>query len=158
MHSRGYIVTQDIMPDDADYNVKELAALNDYLFLMAYDEHYTPSVPGPVSSQKWIEKMLDITAKNVPSTKIILSLAGYGYDWPAESVGKEVTFQQALATAKQFNATIHFDDDNYNNYFTYKDADSVKHDVYFTDAATNFNIVRFADEYGTGGTALENGQ
>ena len=41
----------------------------------------------------------------------------------------------------------------------YKDADSVMHNVYFTDAATNFNTIRFADEYGTAGTALlENGQ
>ena len=41
MHSQGFIVTQDIMPDDdEDYNIKELAANNDYLFLMAYDEHY----------------------------------------------------------------------------------------------------------------------
>ena len=30
----------------------------------------------------------------------------------------------------------------------------LRHDVYFADAATNFNTLRFADEYGTAGTAL----
>ena len=154
LHSQGLLVTQDVMPDNEDFNLKELANYNDYLFLMAYDEHYSTSVPGPVSSQKWIEKMMDQTAQSVPSGKIILSIAGYGYDWSAGNEGTSITYQQALATAKQFNATIDFDNDNYNDDYTYKDADSVQHSVYFTDAITNFNTVRFADEYGTAGTAL----
>src|SRR5579875_3619051 len=97
------------MPNNEDFNIKELANYNDYLFLMAYDEHYSSSVPGPVSSQKWIEKMLDETAQNVPSNKIILSIAGYGYDWSDGNEGSTVTYQQALATAKQYDADIDFD-------------------------------------------------
>ena len=156
LHSQGYLVTQDIIPANEDYNVKELSACNDYLFLMAYDEHYSTSVPGPVSSQKWIEKMLDQTVQNenIPTQKIILCIAGYGYDWPQGNAAATITYQQAIANAKQFNATIHFDDDNYNNNYTYTDADGIKHDAYFTDAITNFNTLRFADEYGTAGTAL----
>lgn len=154
LHSKGFLVTQDIIPENEDYNISALATSNDYLFLMAYDEHYTNSVPGPVSSQKWIEKILDQTAHDVPSQKIILSIAGYGYNWPSGSAAKTITYQQALANAKQFKANIQFNDDNYNNYYTYRDADSITHDVYFTDAVTSFNTLRFADEYGTAGTAL----
>ncbi len=154
LHSQGLMVTQDIMPDNEDFNLKELVKYNDYLFLMAYDEHYSTSVPGPVSSQKWIEKMMDETAQSLPPEKIILSIAGYGYDWPEGDAATTITYQQALATAKQFNATIDFDNDNYNNDYTYKDGDSLQHTVNFTDAMTNFNTIRFADEYGTAGTAL----
>jgi cellulose synthase/poly-beta-1,6-N-acetylglucosamine synthase-like glycosyltransferase/spore germination protein YaaH/peptidoglycan/xylan/chitin deacetylase (PgdA/CDA1 family) len=154
LHSQGFLVTQDIIPDDEDYNIKELAANNDYIFLMAYDEHYVNSVPGAVSSQKWIEKVLDEAAASVDSKKIILSIAGYGYDWAEGDEGITVTYQQALANAEQHKAVIQFDDDNYNNYYHYKDADSVMHNVYFTDAATNFNTMRFADEYRVAGTAL----
>jgi cellulose synthase/poly-beta-1,6-N-acetylglucosamine synthase-like glycosyltransferase/spore germination protein YaaH/peptidoglycan/xylan/chitin deacetylase (PgdA/CDA1 family) len=154
LHSQGFLVTQDIVPDDEDYNIKELAVSNDYIFLMAYDEHYVNSVPGPVSSQKWIEKVLDEAAASVDSKKIILSIAGYGYDWAEGDEGITVTYQQALANAEQHKAVIQFDDDNYNNYYSYKDADSVMHNVYFTDAATNFNTMRFADEYRVAGTAL----
>ena len=154
LHSQGLLVTQDVMPENEDYNLKELANSNDYLFLMAYDEHYSTSVPGPVSSQKWIEKMLDETVQSLPSNKIILSIAGYGYDWPQGDAATTITYQQTLATAKQFAASIHFDNDNYNNNYTYKDGDSLLHKVYFTDAITNFNTIRFADEYGTAGTAL----
>ncbi len=154
LHSQGYIVTQDVIPSDEDYNVKELSFYNDYIFLMAYDEHYSTSVPGAVSSQKWIEKTLDEAAKNIPSEKIILSIAGFGYDWPEGDEATSITYQQAIANAKQVNATINFNDDDYNVGYTYTDADSVKHQVYFTDAITNFNTIKFADEYGTAGTAL----
>ena len=154
LHKSGYLVTQDIMPNNEDFNVKELVKYNDYIFLMAYDEHYTTSVPGPVCSQQWIEKVLDETAKDVPSEKIVLCLAGYGYDWSDGEEAVTVTYQETLANAKHHKSEILFDNNTYNNYYTYTDADNTIHKVYFTDAATNFNTLRFADEYGVAGTAL----
>ena len=154
LHPQGFIVTQDIMPYNEDFNVKELSKYNDYMFLMAYDEHYSTSVPGAISSQQWIEKVLDETAKEISSGKIIICFAGYGFDWPKNTEATTVTYQQALANAKLFNAAIDFNNDNYNNYYSYTDAGGVKHEVFFADAATNFNAIRFADEYGTAGTAL----
>jgi poly-beta-1,6 N-acetyl-D-glucosamine synthase len=154
LHPMGLMVTQDIMPYNEDFNIEKLSKYNDYMFLMAYDEHYSTSVPGAISSQQWIEKVLDETAKKIPSEKIIICFAGYGYDWPKNTEATTVTYQQALSNAKQFNATIDFNNDNYNNYYFYTDADGIKHEVCFTDAATNFNTIRFADEYGTAGTAL----
>ncbi len=154
IHKAGLLVTQDVMPNDDDFNFKELNKYNDYLFLMAYDQHFSTSVPGPVSEQRWIEKVLDETAQDIPSDKIILCVAGYGYDWTPSNEAATVTYQQALANAKENNATIEFDNDSYNCHYTYTDADSVHHEVYFVDAAGNFNTMRFADEYGTAGTAL----
>ena len=154
LHAENLIVTQDIMPGNEDFNAKSLAAYNDYLFLMAYDEHYSTSTPGNVSSQQFIEKVLDETAAGIPSNKIILCFAGYGYDWAAGSEGETVTYQQALSNAKINKANITFDNSSYNNNYNYTDGNKVKHQVYFADAATNFNTIRFADEYGVGGTAL----
>jgi len=37
--------------------------INDYLFLMAYDEYSSDNDPGPISSQKWIEATVDDLAK-----------------------------------------------------------------------------------------------
>jgi len=154
LHPLGLLVTQDIIPANEDFNIEQLADHNDYIFLMAYDEHYATSVPGPVSSQRWIEKILDESAAKIPSSKIVLCIAGYGYDWPEGDKAETLSYDEAIALAKQYNAPVDFDNNSYNNHFTYTDADSTRHDVYFTDAATNFNTLRFADEYGTGGTAL----
>lgn len=154
LHPMGLIVTQDIMANDDDFNIKALAEYNDYMFLMAYDEHYSGSVPGAISSQKWTERILDQVAKEIPSNKIILCFAGYGYDWEQNKEAVTVTYDEALSLAKQYGATITFNDNSYNNSFSYTDGRGKKHQVYFTDAATNFNTIRFADEYGTAGTAL----
>nr|WP_315244187.1 polysaccharide deacetylase family protein [uncultured Flavobacterium sp.] len=154
LHPLGYLISQDIMAGNDDFNVKALSKYNDYMFLMAYDEHYTSSVPGDISSQKWIERIVDKTAKEIPSDKIILCFAGYGYDWQENQEGETITYDQAIAIAKQHNAVIDFDNDSYNNSFNYKDSNGKKHRVYFIDAATNFNTIRFSDEYGLAGTAL----
>lgn len=154
LHPLKFIVSQDIMANNEDFNSKELAKYNDYMFLMAYDEHYSGSVSGDISSQKWIEKVLDETAQKIPENKIILCFAGYGYDWQQGKEGVTVTYQEALSNAKSYNATIDFNNESYNNFYNYKDGNGEQHSVCFADASTNFNTIRFADEYGTAGTAL----
>ncbi|MDI3322565.1 polysaccharide deacetylase family protein [Pinibacter soli] len=154
LHEKGYLVSQDVMPFNDDYNYTELAKCNDYIFLMAYDQFYDMSSPGPVSAQKWIEAAVDEAAKNIPSEKIILCLAGYGYDWPKDGQASNVTYQEALTTARESDGKIDFNNDTYNLHFSYFDDNDHPHEVYFTDAATNFNTLRFATEYGLSGVAL----
>lgn len=153
--AKGLLVTQDVSPFNEDFNYKELSKYNDYLFLMAYDEYSNDSDPGPISSQKWIEAAVDLAAKEVPSDKIILCIAGFGYDWgPQKNKAEDITYQQALIKAKESDADVDFDNDSYNLHFTYEDDNDSLHQVYLTDAATNFNTLRFATEYGLAGTAL----
>ncbi|MBC7493482.1 MAG: polysaccharide deacetylase family protein, partial [Flavobacterium sp.] len=154
LHPMGLLVSQDIIAGDNDFNNKELAKYNDYIFLMAYDQHYASSVPGDISGQKWIESVLEKCAKEIPENKIILCIAGYGYDWQDGHEGVTVTYQEALSNAKLYKAKIDFDNNSYNNKYWYTDANNSKHQVNFTDAATNFNTIRYADEYGCAGTAL----
>ena len=157
LHPLGFLVTQDVAPLNSDYNLVELAKWNDYLFLMSYDQHETGSAPGPVSEQKWIEATVDRSKKEgLPHGKIILCIAGYGYDWPAGGVGTDITYEQALALAlaRTAGAPVTFNNDTYNLNFSYTDAGGRKHEVYFTDAATNFNTLRFAAENNLAGVAL----
>ena len=100
LHSKGFIVTQDVSPDNADYNVEVLQKYNDYLFLMAYDQHTEPSNPGDIAHQKWVEKQLDLFCRKVSSEKIIVCIAGYGFDWPKNGVGRSITYEQAISTAQ----------------------------------------------------------
>ncbi len=154
LHKEHLIVTQDVSPFNSDYNYEVLAKYCDYLFLMAYDQHTEETVAGPICAQKWIEAAIDEVTKKVPDNKIVLCLAAYGIDWPKNSKGVPVTYQEALTTAGESDAKPDFDNDTYNNYFSYSDDNNVLHDVYFTDAATNFNTMRFAAEYGLAGVSL----
>jgi cellulose synthase/poly-beta-1,6-N-acetylglucosamine synthase-like glycosyltransferase/spore germination protein YaaH/peptidoglycan/xylan/chitin deacetylase (PgdA/CDA1 family) len=154
LHSQGFLVTQNVPPFNEDYNYKVLAKYNDYLFLMAYDQYSDGSGPGPICSQKWIEAAVDKLVKDVPTSKIILNIAGYGFDWPSRGKVESITYQEALTTARESEGVVHFDNDTYNLHYNYYDDRDVLHQVYFTDAATNFNSLRFATEYGLAGTAL----
>ncbi len=167
LHTKGLTVTIDVSPDNEDYDYKSLAAYNDYVILMAYDEYNDNTKPGPISSQKWIEKQLDKLDDFVDASKIILGVAGYARDWIDEEGEDDkrrirvddFTYSKAIDNAKLANAPIYFDNDTYNLHYSYtqKATDSSSetiHHVWFTDAATTFNILRFSDDYKTAGTAL----
>lgn len=155
LHAKGFLVTQDVIPFNDDYDYKKLAEYNDYLFVMAYDEFSNETAPGPICDQKWIEAAIDDAAKKIPASKMILALAGYGgYDWPKGDVAESITYQKGLSIAKEEEGTISFNNDTYNLDFTYDDDNNIPHQVFFTDAATAFNTMRFATEYGLSGVAL----
>lgn len=153
-HARQLYVTQDIMPFNEDYDVRQLAAFNDYLFLMAYDEHNSVSSPGPVSSQQWIEAATDNVAREIPNDKIVLCLATYGYDWTARGDDNQpVSYAEAMSMAADTRSRVHFDDNTYSLDYAYEN-DGTVHQVFFNDAATNFNALRFGSEYGLAGFSV----
>ena len=154
MHPLNLLVTQDVSPFNSDYNLKELAKYNDYVFLMAYDQYNSGSVPGPICAQNWIEAATGEALKQIEPRKLVLAIAGYGYDWPKGDKGADVTYAEALSIASESGAKVVFDTDTYNLNYNYIDENNIGHTVYFTDAATNFNAMRFATESGLGGVAL----
>jgi hypothetical protein len=153
-HDNDMYVTQDIAPFNEDYDVEPLARYNDYLFLMAYDEHNSESQPGAIASQHWVERATDWAAKNIPNDKLVLGLAAYGYDWAQGDKGQTVSYDQTIASALDAGAQILFDDDSYNLSFSYDDDDGLLHQVHFTDAATLYNIMRFGVTYHLAGFGL----
>lgn len=168
LNQRGLTVTQDVAVNDDSYDFEHLVDYNDYVILMAYDQYNKSTKAGPVSGQQWIEKALDLAASKMENNKIILGLAGYGYDWTDEidedtgkPIVKDRTYAEAMDKAKLSGAQLDFDNDNYNLHYKWierpNDPDKpevINHETWFTDAATTFNIMRFADEYGLAGTAL----
>lgn len=161
LHEKGFIVSQDVTPFDEGHDLKALNAYNDYIVLMAYDEHGSFSKPGPIGSQKWVEKAVDEALKEIPAEKLILGMAAYGRDWNKQSkVGKDkyctnVKYDSALANAKKYGSPVNFDNDTYNlDYQYYNEDDDSLHEVHFTDATTIFNNIRFATEQNLAGTTL----
>lgn len=153
-HKEGLYVTQDVAPFNEDYDMEQLAKCNDYLFLMAYDEHNSASKPGDVCSQQFVERATDWAARNIPNDKLVLGLAAYGYDWCEDKQGETVTFNQAVASALNAGAPIDFNEDSYNLNFSYIDDNNKLHQVYLTDAATSYNIMRFGAEYHLAGFSV----
>ncbi|MEP6610405.1 MAG: glycosyl hydrolase family 18 protein, partial [Mucilaginibacter sp.] len=154
LHAAGFLVTQNVIPDDEQFNLERLQHINDFLFVMAIDQHNESSNAGDLSNQHWVEKILDDVCTKIPSEKVILTVAGGAIDWPATSIGTAMGYPQAISIAQEKGSKITFDPVSANLHYKYFDDDSLEHTVYFTDAATNFNIIRMADDWATGGVAL----
>jgi len=154
LHAKGLMVTQNIIPGDDEYDLARLQKVNDFLFVMAIDQHTDVSNSGDISHQHWVEEILDDICSKIPSEKVILTIAGGGFDWPENSIGKPAGYQEAISTAQQKNSKIIFDPLSANLHYNYLGNDGINHIVYFTDAATNFNVIRMADDWATGGVAL----
>ena len=154
LHANKLLATQCIPPFNQDYRINELHKFNDYIFVMAYDQHHESTKPGPISDGKWVEQVLDAFTDKISPDKFVLCLAGYGYDWLKGGTGEPITYQEALTTAKESDGIIDFDNNGYNCTYKYLDEDNRPHEVWFTDAATSFNIMRTASHYGLAGVAL----
>lgn len=80
-------------------------------------------------------------------------MGAFGYDW-SDSEDVSLTYQDALARASASGATIDFNDDTYNLEYAYTDGDNVNHQVYFLDAMSNFNTMRFGVGYPLAGFSI----
>jgi poly-beta-1,6 N-acetyl-D-glucosamine synthase len=154
LHPMGFLVTQNVIPEDDQFDLQFLQKYNDFLFVMAIDQHNENSPPGELSDQHWVEQILDDVCSKIPSEKVILTIAGGAYDWPEGSIGRSVSYQQAISSAQEAHKKIIYDPGTANLHYSYNDQVGMLHTVYFTDAVTNFNIIRMADDWATGGVAL----
>jgi peptidoglycan-N-acetylglucosamine deacetylase len=141
--------------DNEDWNYAEYAAASDYMILMAYDQHYAGGDPGPVAAQSWYEQILVSRMKDLNPAKTIIAIGSYGYDWTeGAKEANELTFQEAVISAKDSQATITFDQTTRNPYFEYTEEDNSNHTVWFLDGVTAYNQIRAASGYGCAGFAL----
>lgn len=63
------------------YDYSALAEYADYLFIMAYDEHYEGGAAGPVASIDFVEKSIQYALEFCPSEKIVLGIPFFGRIW-----------------------------------------------------------------------------
>lgn len=159
LHLHGLLLTQTAGINTDPRDLRSFSAVDDYLFLMLYDEHYGKGDPGPVASQKWYVDRAREMLRSVPANKAIFALGAYGYDWndagPANS-GDTYTFQEVLAKGRDNPGSSHmgFDKEALNPYMTWTDPDSTDHLVWYLDGASAYNQVRAERALGGAGYAV----
>lgn len=162
LHEKGKIVTVSVFPKWSDneaasewsyaYDYTSLAEFADYLVVMAYDQHGAWSGPGPVAALGWVRGALNYALKRVPAGKIILGVAGYGYDWGGDNA-RVVFSREALSLAESWNAEVSRDPGSGERFFVYCSR-GVRHQVWWEDAASVKEKVSLARKQGLAGAAL----
>ena len=96
------------------YDYAGLAHYCDYLMLMAYDESYYGSAPGPVASIGFVEKSLKYALSVVPKEKMVLGLPFYGRIWSTTNGvapnGYGISNTKVEALIKDYSGSVVFDD------------------------------------------------
>jgi peptidoglycan-N-acetylglucosamine deacetylase len=152
---KGLLVVQALPFDDPDWDYKQFAAANDYTMLMAYDQHWAGSDPGTVAAQDWYERNLAKRMHELEPAKTIIALGNYGYDWTeGKTDAEELTFQEAVISARDSEAKIVFDQASRTPNFEYDDEDESHHTVWFLDAVTAYNEMRAASGFRPAGFGM----
>jgi len=154
LHPVGLLLTIDVSPFDEGIDYKMLDKYYDFIFLMAYDQHFADMAPGCITSVKYIEQALDLAMKEVPSEKFVLCLAGYGYNWMDGQPGKSLSYDKFISLSNAYDAPVQWDEDKSDLYINYEDENGVTGEAHCPDAATIFNSIRTAEDYQTAGVAI----
>ena len=71
------------------YDYAELSKIVDRIIVMAYDEHWSTSAPGPIASMAWCKKIADYAKTVIPEEKLVMGCHFYARAWNNEDVGRK---------------------------------------------------------------------
>ena len=149
-----YIIVLDVPFDDDSWPYATYARIVDFMLLMGYGEHWEQSSPGSIAGQSWFEETLDKRMEELDPNRTIIAIGSYGYDWVKGKPAEELTFEEAVLSARDSEADIDFDPKTDNPHFSFIEDDGQRHDVWFLDGITAFNEIHAADIYQPAGYAF----
>ncbi|HXY49157.1 MAG TPA: glycosyltransferase [Terriglobales bacterium] len=156
LHAKGLKLYVSVPARDRDFDYTAIAAKTDGVVLMNYDENESENDAGPVASQDWFTKNLELARQKIPQNKLICAIGNYGYDWvekpkknpPPGLKNINVTVQEAWLAARDSEEDVDFDSDSLNPHFSYLDERNLKHEVWFLDGVTALNEMRAGQSLG----------
>ena len=75
------------LKDDV-YDYIKIKPLVDRIFVMAYDEHWSTSEPGPIASMAWCQRVASHAFETIGQDKLIMGLPFYGRSWGSFTANK----------------------------------------------------------------------
>lgn len=164
LRPEGYLTTVAVGPKWSDeslendmaqvYDYPALGAVADLIVLMTYDQSGTFSGPGPVAGLPWVERVVRYAVSRVPSGKLLLGVAAYGYDWEEGGAVRAVTVPQAFGLASAAGASLEWDEKSAEPYFVYSGADGRQHTVWFESLDALRLKTELAARFGLRGVAV----
>ncbi len=135
----GYLTTVSVPAKTSDsptnswngaYDYAALGKTADEVIIMTYDEHGTWTAAGPVASIGWVTNVVNYAKTVIPTNRILLGLAAYGYDW-SNAGNKALSLNQINNLIATYGGTVQWDTASESPYYVYTDANGTKHTIWF---------------------------
>ena len=167
LNPAGLVVCQDVQavplddPENYAFDLHALSQVNDFIVVMAYDQHEEDHEAGPICGIDWLEKQWRFAIDRVTPDRLVLAIGCYAYDWrEGKAPATDLTYQGALTQCADNHddtsaATfITYDATSLNPFYDYEDDDGRPHRVWFLDAVTAANAWTVARHDHPRGAAL----
>lgn len=137
LHHYGYYLTLSVPAETANnpqntwsgaYSYRKLGKIADLIMIMAYDQHGVNSQPGSIAGQRWVKQVVSYATHSMPSSKIILGIATYGYNWTTNHGTTALSWFQAASLAKKY-------DPKHLSHFKFT-KNGISHQVYYENSKT----------------------
>lgn len=135
--------------DWAIYDYKALGRIADQVRLMAYDFHEASSAPGPIAPTPYVKEVLAYALARVDPQKLILGVAGYGYDWHAPGEAVNVPARDLRVLEQRGGAVSTWDSQAAEQRITYPG-----HEAWLSIAQSVQKRRRMAENAGINGVSL----
>jgi hypothetical protein len=86
------------------YSYAAIAAIADRVFVMAYDEHWSGSSPGPVASMNWCKSVADYSLQAIGPEKLIMGIPFYGRSWGDKSTSRGLIHSTTESLKRDYDA------------------------------------------------------
>jgi len=137
-----------------DWPMRSMQDAGATIVLMAYDQCWANSTPGPIAGDDWFGPTLASHMRGLDPSKTIIALGSYAYDWPKGQPAKALSVEQATQLARDNNSSVTRTAPQSNPVFTYSGADGVPHVVWMLDGSTFARERGTASSYNVKGVAL----
>lgn len=101
------VPSRRIFVEDA-YNYSAISRIADRVLVMAYDQHWSTSKPGPVASLSWCREVAAYASQNIPRHKLIMGLPLYGREWGVQGFSRSLKWNQVYELMERDDAVIEY--------------------------------------------------
>jgi len=137
-----------------DWPTRSMQDAGATVVLMAYDQCWANSTPGPIAGDDWFGPTLAARMRGLDASKTIIALGSYAYDWPQGQPAKVLSVDQATRLARDNSSSVTRTPPQSNPVFTYSAADGIAHVVWLLDGNTFARERETASRYNVKGVAL----
>lgn len=142
----------EVDPTSQAFDYAAIGRIADEVRVMAYDHAWKTSPPGPIAPLPWARDVLAHLTTLIPGPRLVLGIAGYGYDWAAGR-GQAVSTTDLQQRARATSSAVQRDAASGSPWFQYL-KDGVQHTVWFEDATSVRAKLRLARDDHLAGVVL----